>query len=72
VSELLILGVALLSSNVIAELDKRKQLNEAKATLSSTSGLTRRPLHQQPQHKTTNPSVTAAELKQVNATLNIS
>lgn len=55
-----ILGMALLSSNVIAELDKRKQLNETKAALSSSSSsLARRPLHQ------SQSKATAAELKQV-------
>lgn len=63
--------MALLSSNVIAELDKRKQLSEAKAMMSSSSsssGLTRRPLHQQQSiHKVSNATstTTAAELKQV-------
>lgn len=57
--------MALLSSSVIAELDKRKQLRETKAALSSSPGLARRPLHQpsQSQHKTA--AATAAELKQV-------
>ena len=49
--------MALLSSSVIAELDKRKELNEKKAALLSTPGLTRRPLH--------NKASSAAELKQV-------
>lgn len=53
-------GVALLSSNVIAELDKRKELREAKAAaLSSTAGLTRKPLHPSQSNR-----VTHAELKQ--------
>lgn len=55
------LGMALLSSSVIAELDKRKELNEKKAALLSTPGLTRKPLHQS-QSKA---AATAAELKQV-------
>ena len=52
-------GMALLSSNVIAELDKRKELNEKKAALSSSQKLTRDPLHP-------DKSNSAAELKQVN------
>ena len=57
--------MALLSSSVIAELDKRKQLRDTKAALTSSPGLARRPLHQSPtsQHKSTQP--TPAELKQV-------
>ena len=57
--------MALLSSSVIAELDKRKQLRDTKAALMSSPGLARRPLHQSPssQHKSTQP--TPAELKQV-------
>ena len=57
------LGMALLSSSVIAELDKRKELNEKKAALLSTPGLSRRPLHQS-QNKAA--ATAAAELKQVN------
>lgn len=57
--------MALLSSNVIAELDKRKQLSEAKAALSaSRSGLTRKPLHPHPSQSQSK-ATTAAELKQV-------
>ena len=57
--------MALLSSSVIAELDKRKQLRDTKAALTSSPGLARRPLHQSPpsQHKSTQP--TPAEVKQV-------
>ena len=61
-----ILGMALLSSSVIAELDKRKELNEKKAALLSTPGLTRRPLHQSQNKAAT---ATTAELKQVNIML---